>query len=97
MLNESLSRIAALKENLFNIKESYKAYLSVPGTIKTVDLLDNGLSHNGIWTASMILTFTFALTGIQMSPNISMLTFLAKKLGPLELNKYGFQLFMGFL
>ena len=79
LLFESLSRIGSLKENLFNIKESYEAYLSVPGTIKNVDLLDNSLSYNGIWTTSMILTFVFALTGIQMSPNVSMLTFASKE------------------
>ncbi len=98
LLNESLSRIAGLKENLFNIKESYKAYLSVPGTIKSVNLLDNSLSYNGIWTASMILTFVFALTGIQMSPNISMLTFASqevKSFGTQQIWFSGF--FMGFL
>ena len=34
LLNESLSRIGGLKENLFNKNENYGAYLSVPGTIK---------------------------------------------------------------
>ncbi len=98
LLNESLSRIASLKDNLFNIKESYKAYLSVPGTIKTVNLLDNGLSHNGIWTASMILTFTFALTGIQMSPNISMLTFASQEVRHFGTQQIWFSGFlMGFL
>ncbi len=98
LLNESLSRIGGLKENLFNIKESYKAYLSVPGTIKTVDLLDNNLSYNGIWTTSMILTFTFALTGIQMSPNISMLTFASKEVKYFGTQQIWFSAFlMGFL
>ena len=78
LLNESLSRIANLKGNLFNTNETYKSYLTVPGTIKIVELLDSNASYNGIWTASMILTFTFALTGIQMSPNVSMLIFASK-------------------
>ena len=98
LLNESLSRIGGLKENLFNIKESYEAYLSVPGTIKNVDLLDNSLSYNGIWTTSMILTFAFALTGIQMSPNVSMLTFASKEVKYFGTQQIWFSAFlMGFL
>ena len=79
LLNESLSRIGTLKENLFNIKENYSSYLSVPGTIKLSNVVDENLFYSGIWTVSMILTFTFAITGIQMSPNVSMLTFSSKK------------------
>ena len=98
LLNESLSRIGGLKENLFNIKESYEAYLSVPGTIKSVDLLDDSLSYNGIWTTSMILTFVFALTGIQMSPNVSMLTFASKEVKYFGTQQIWFSAFlMGFL
>jgi len=98
LLNESLSRIGGLKQNLFNVKESYKAYLSVPGTIKIVNLLDNSFSYNGIWTASMILTFTFALTGIQMSPNISMLTFASQEVKSFGTQQIWFSaFFMGFL
>ena len=98
LLNESLSRIGGLKENLFNIKESYEAYLSVPGTIKNVDLLDDSLSYNGIWTTSMILTFVFALTGIQMSPNVSMLTFASKEVKYFGTQQIWFSAFlMGFL
>ena len=65
LLNESLSRVGNLKGKLFNINEGYESYLSVPGTIKVVKLLDDSFSYNGIWTSSMILTFVFALTGIQ--------------------------------
>ena len=75
LLNESSSRISNLKQNLFNVKESYAAYLSVPGTIKAVEILDSGSSYGGIWTSSMILTFVFGLCGIVMSPNFSMLAF----------------------
>ena len=98
LLNESLSRIGGLKENLFNIKESYEAYLSVPGTIKSVDLLDDSLSYNGIWTTSMIITFVFALTDIQMSPNVSMLTFASKEVKYFGTQQIWFSAFlMGFL
>ena len=75
LLNESLSRISNIKETIFNIKESYNSYLTVPGTIKIVELLDNGSSYGGIWTSSLILTFVFAISGIIMSPSFSMLAF----------------------
>ena len=98
LLNESLSRIAGLKNNLFNTKESYNAYLSVPGTIKSVNLLNDNLPYNGIWTTSMILTFVFAITGIQMSPNISMLTFASKEVKYFGTQQIWFSAFlMGFL
>ena len=94
LLNESLSRISNVKENLFNIKESYKSYLAVPGTIKTVNIINDSFSYGGIWTISMILTFVFALCGIQMSPNASMLIFSSK-----DVNTIGSQQiwFSGFL
>ena len=81
LLNESSSRISNLKQNLFNVKESYAAYLSVPGTIKAVEILDSGSSYGGVWTSSMILTFVFGLCGIVMSPNFSMLAFSNREAG----------------
>ncbi len=75
LLNESLSRISNIKENLFNIKESYNSFLTVPGTIKVVELINNNSKYDGIWTSSMILTFAFAISGIVMSPSFSMLAF----------------------
>ena len=81
LLNESMSRIASIKENLFNIKENYSSYLSIPGTIKSVNLLNDELPYNGIWTSSMILTFVLALSGIQLAPNVSMMTYASKDPG----------------
>ena len=75
LLNESLSRISNVKQTLFNISESYNAYLSVPGTIKLVEIVKGGSSYGGIWTSSMILTFAFSISGIVMSPAFSMLVF----------------------
>ncbi len=98
LLNESLSRIASLKGSLFNIKENYNSYLSIPGTIKTVQLINENLSYNGIWTSSMILTFVLGLTGIQMSPNISMLTYASKDTGYFGAQQIWFSGFlMGFI
>ena len=79
LLNESSSRISSLKQNLFNIKESYASYLSVHGTIKVVEILDSKITYGGIWTSSMILTFVFGFCGIVMSPSFSMLTFSSRE------------------
>lgn len=98
LLNESLSRVAALKGKLFNTQETYSSYLAVPGTIKLVKILDENLSYNGIWTSSMILTFILGLTGIQMSPNVSMLTFASKDSGYFGTQQIWFSGFlMGFV
>jgi len=98
LLNESLSRIANLKGTLFNTKETYDAYLSVPGTIKQVDIVNKTFSYNGIWSSSMILTFVFALTGIQMSPNVSMLTFSSRDPGNFATQQIWFSGFLiGFI
>ena len=98
LLNESLSRIANIKENLFNLKENYNSYISVPGTMKAVQLSNESLSYNGIWTSSMVITFVFALTGIQMSPNISMLTFASKEASYFSTQQIWFSGFlMGFI
>tara|TARA_A100001011_G_scaffold378518_1_gene443349 strand:+ start:426 stop:2357 length:1932 start_codon:yes stop_codon:yes gene_type:complete len=98
LLNESLSRVANLKENLFNSKETYNSLLAVPGTIKITEILNENISYNGIWTSSMILTFVFALTGIQLSPNMSMLTFASKEVKYFGTQQIWFSAFLiGFL
>ncbi len=98
LLNESLSRIASIKENLFNIKENYNSFLSIPGTIKTVNLLNDELPYNGIWTSSMILSFVLALSGIQLAPNVSMITYASKDPGYFATQQIWFSGFLiGFL
>ncbi len=98
LLNESLSRIANIKENLFNVKENYNSFLSIPGTIKTVNLLNDELPYNGIWTSSMILTFVLALSGIQLAPNVSMITYASKDPGYFATQQIWFSAFLiGFL
>ena len=98
LLNESLSRIANLKEKFFNLKQNYGAYLSVPSTIEKVELLNQKLSYNGIWTASMILTFVFALSGMQISPSVSMLIFASKGISNIGTQQIWFSSFLiGFL
>ena len=94
LLNESLSRISNIKKNLFNLKESYSSYLSMPGTIKLTEILDKKMFYSGIWTSSMILTFVFALTGIQMSPNFLMLVFSSKEVKPFATQQVWFSAFL---
>ena len=98
LLNESLSRISNLKKSLFNLKLNYDSYLSIPGTIKSVEILNKSNSYNGIWTSTMILSFTFALAGIQMSPNFSMLAFASKEVRSFGSQQVWFSAFlMGFI
>ena len=82
LLNESLSRVSTIKEKMFNLNLNYSAYLSSPGTIQTSEVLDKDIMYSGKWTSSLIFTFTFALTGILLSPNFTMLTFASKEIGP---------------
>ena len=93
LLNESLSRISNLKQKLFNLNINYESYLSIPGTIKFSEILDTSKYSSGIWTSSMILSFSFALAGIQMSPNFSMLTFASKEVKPFGTQQVWFSAF----
>ena len=94
LLNESLSRVSNIKKNLFNLKESYSSYLAIPGTIRLAEILDTKIFYGGIWTSSMILTFVFALTGIQMSPNFLMLVFSSKEVKPFAAQQVWFSAFL---
>ncbi len=98
LLNESLSRISTIKEKMHNVNLDYSSYLSVPGTISTSEILDKNIFYNGKWTSSMILTFSFALTGIVLSPNFSMLTFASREVAPFASQQAWFSgLLMGFV
>ena len=98
LLNESLSRISNIKERMFNTNLDYGSYLSLPGTLRTSEVLDKEMFYGGIWTSSMVLTFSFALTGILLSPNFSMLTFSSKEVEPFASQQAWFSgLLMGFI
>ena len=79
LLNESLSRVSILKEKMHNINLNYASYLSLPGAIETSEVLDKNVFYNGKWTSLMVLTFSFALSGILLSPNFSMLLFSSRE------------------
>ena len=98
LLNESLSRISNVKETLFNIKESYESYLSIPGTIKSVEIIESSSSYGGIWTSSMILTFALAISGVVMSPSFSMLVFSSREVKSFGTQQVWFSSFLiGFI
>ena len=83
---------------MHNLNLNYSSYLSSPGTLKSVELLDKDTLYGGTWTSSMILTFTFGLTGIVLSPNFSMLTFSSKEVAPFASQQVWFSgLLIGFL
>lgn len=48
--------------------EGYSAYLSIPGVIQFTPGLGRANPIGGIWTTSMILSYVFALMGVQASP-----------------------------
>jgi Na+/proline symporter len=60
--------------------EGYSGYVAIPGVIQMVS---NGPSaQGGAWTGIMILTYMFALMGIQSSPAFSMWAFANKNPAP---------------
>ena len=98
MLNESLSRVSGLKDKMYNISSDYSSYLSLPGTIDKSSMIDKNLFYRGEWTTSMVLTFSFALSGILLSPNFSMLTFSSRSLDSFSSQQSWFSgLLMGFV
>jgi len=53
----------------------YNAYFAVPGVIQFTAGLGRDAAIGGPWTASMILTYLFALMGIQAAPAFTMWAF----------------------
>ena len=98
LLNESLSRVSILKEKMHNINLNYASYLSLPGAIETSEVLDKNVFYNGKWTSLMVLTFSFALSGILLSPNFSMLVFSSREVDPFASQQAWFSgLLIGFI
>jgi hypothetical protein len=71
LLNQDIGLLAGMDTKL--TPEGYSHYVAVPGVIQFVS---NGPSaEGGAWTGIMILTYMFALMGIQSSPAFSMWAF----------------------
>ncbi len=67
-LNEGIANLASIDEK--RTVDGFSHYIAIPGVIQFVS---NGPSAvGGAWTGIMILTYMFALMGIQSSPAFSM-------------------------
>jgi len=70
-LNEGIAALASMDEK--RTPDDYSHYIAIPGVIQFVS---NGPSATGgAWTGIMILTYMFALMGIQSAPAFSMWAF----------------------
>ncbi len=70
-LNEGIAALSAIDEK--RTPADYSHYIAIPGVIQFVS---NGPSATGgAWTGVMILTYMFALMGIQSAPAFSMWAF----------------------
>ena len=73
--------IAALSQSDTNLtKEGYSHYVAIPGMIQFVDAGSKAIG--GPWTGIMILTYMFALMGIQSAPAFTMWAFSNKSPKP---------------
>ena len=72
--NNLIDGIAALTQSDTKLtKEGYSHYVAIPGMIQFVDAGSKALG--GPWTGVMILTYMFALMGIQSAPAFTMWAF----------------------
>lgn len=70
-LNEAIGALASIDDK--RTPDDYSHYVAIPGVIQFVS---NGPSAiGGAWTGMMILTYMFALMGIQSAPAFSMWAF----------------------
>ena len=67
-LNEGIAQLAAMDEK--RTLDGYSHYIAIPGVIQFVS--SGPLAVGGAWTGIMILSYMFALMGIQSSPAFSM-------------------------
>ncbi len=73
--------IIALAQNDTKLtKEGYSHYIAIPGVIQFVD--SGAKAIGGAWTGIMILTYMFALMGIQSAPAFTMWAFSNKSPEP---------------
>ncbi len=72
-LNEGIAALALADKNL--TPDGYSHYVAIPGVIQFVAGLGVENPKGGAWTGVMILTYMFALMGIQSSPAFSMWAF----------------------
>ena len=77
-LNQGIANLTTLDTKL--TVEGYSHYIAIPGVIQFVP--SGTKAVGGAWTGMMILTYAFALMGIQSSPAFSMWSFSNKNPRP---------------
>ncbi len=77
-LNEGIAALAALDTK--RTPDGYSHYIAIPGVIQFVS--DGTKAQGGAWTGMMVLTYMFALMGIQSAPAFSMWSFANKNPKP---------------
>ena len=70
-LNDGIAALAAMDTKL--TPDGYSHYIAIPGVIQFVDA--GAKATGGAWTGIMILSYMFALMGIQSAPAFSMWAF----------------------
>jgi Na+/proline symporter len=70
-LNQGIGALAQMDEN--RTPDGYSHYIAIPGVIQFVS--DGPKASGGAWTGIMILTYMFALMGIQSAPAFTMWSF----------------------
>lgn len=75
-LNEGFARLAASDVGRWGVTEDgYNAYFAIPGVIQFTAGLGKETPTGGLWTGIMVLTYMFALMGIQSAPAFTMWSF----------------------
>ena len=77
-LNEGIAKLAELDTK--RTPDDYSHYIAIPGVIQFVKA--GALAKGGAWTGMMVLTYMFALMGIQSAPAFSMWSFANKNPRP---------------
>ena len=75
-LNEGFATLAASDVGRWGVTEDgHNAYFAIPGVIQFTAGLGKETPVGGLWTGIMVLTYMFALMGIQSAPAFSMWSF----------------------
>jgi Na+/proline symporter len=77
-LQEGIANLAAV--DTIRTPAGYSHYIAIPGVIQWVDA--GAKAQGGAWTGMMVLTYMFALMGIQSAPAFSMWSFSNKNPRP---------------
>lgn len=71
--NQELARLGTSHVTPWGLSgKGYNSYFAVPGVIQFTAGVGRQLPAGGLWTASMILSYAFALMGIQAAPPFTM-------------------------